>query len=148
MFRERAHPWGCVIVNFAAFYRTVNCSSVYNTMADASQIRMRETCALRISREIRGDTLLISRLSRFSSGGTQLHRWENEEGEEEGRKEEVDSGWKRVKDDGEWGYCIREFVIATLFPMCYLQGFSFAWETSIRPIARCIITCRESLSTP
>jgi len=92
MCREWAHPWGYVIVNFAALYRTVNCSSVYNTTVDVSQIRMRETCALRISGEIRGDTLLISRLSRFSGGGTQLHRWEDEEEKEEGRKEEVDFG--------------------------------------------------------
>lgn len=99
MFRERARPWGCVIVNFAALYRTVNCSFIYNTTADASQIRMTRDLRTTYIREIRGDTLLISRLSRFSGGGTQLYRWEDEEEEEEGRKEKVDSGWKR---EGRW----------------------------------------------
>lgn len=57
---------GCVIVNFVAPYRAADCGFVYNATADASQIRM--TRSLRttyITGEIRGDTLLISRLSRF-----------------------------------------------------------------------------------
>lgn len=65
-----------------------------------------------ITGEIRGDTLLISRLSRFSGGGTRLCRWEDDDEEEEysGRRKEVGGrsrfGWKRVEDDGggdgEW----------------------------------------------
>lgn len=66
-----------------------------------------------ITGEIRGDTLLISRLSRFSGGGTRLCRWEDDDEVEEyssRRRKEVGGrgrfGWKRVEDDGggdgEW----------------------------------------------
>lgn len=70
--------------------RAADCGFVHNATADVSQIRM--TRGLRttyITREIRSDTLLISRLSRFSGDGRRLCRWE-------------ESGRSQIRVGKEW----------------------------------------------
>lgn len=90
-----------IIGNFAAPYRE-SCGFIYNAAAaDASQIRMTRslrTTYVTTGREIRGDTLLISRLSRSSRRAVTTFV-----DERRGRREDADSrGWRGVSE-GENG---------------------------------------------